>query len=51
MSIIMKKPKTKWEKRKENLVNTWEVFKTSKAGLVGIAILVFFILMALLWTY
>lgn len=42
----MKKPKTKWQKRKERIRNTWRLFKETKVGLIGIGILLFFAIMA-----
>jgi peptide/nickel transport system permease protein len=42
----MKRPKTGLEKRKENLMNTWTLFRESKTGLIGIALLLFFAAMA-----
>lgn len=46
MDYIMRKPRSKWEQRKERILNTWNVFKERRIGLVGIAILVIFIVMA-----
>jgi len=44
---LMQKPKTKWQKRQEKILNVWRLFKESKAGLVGIGLLISFIVMAL----
>lgn len=38
--------KTKWQRRKMQIQSTWELFKETKVGLVGIGILMFFIVMA-----
>lgn len=38
--------KTKWNQRKMWILNTWGLFKETKVGLVGIAILVFFAVIA-----
>jgi len=46
MSIVMHKPKTKWQKRKEMIQNTWKLFKETKVGLVGVSILIIFLVMA-----
>jgi len=42
----LRKPKTKWQKRKERIRNTWRLFKETKVGLIGIGILLFFTIMA-----
>ncbi len=42
----LKRPKTKWQKRKEGIRNTWRLFKETKVGLIGIGILLFFAVMA-----
>lgn len=47
MRIIYEKPKTKWQKRKEKLLNTWKLFAETRAGLVGIGILIAFVVMVL----
>jgi peptide/nickel transport system permease protein len=41
-----RKPKTKWQRRKEWLKNNWDLFKETKVGVIGIAILIFFAAMA-----
>ncbi len=47
MRIVYEKPKTKWQKRKEKVLNIWNLFAESKAGLVGIGILIAFVVMVL----
>jgi peptide/nickel transport system permease protein len=42
------RPKTKWEARIQQWKKSWELYKENKIGLVGIAILVFFLVFALL---
>lgn len=39
--------RSKWKKREKQVQNTWELFKETKIGLVGIGILIFFVIMAL----
>lgn len=49
--LIREKPKTEWEKRKNKILRTVKLFKESKAGLIGISILITFIVMAILSRY
>lgn len=44
----MRTPKMKWSKRKERITNIWNLFKETKVGLVGLGILIFFLVMALI---
>ena len=41
-----KKPLTKWERRRKRIGDMWELYKETKIGLIGIAILIFFGIMA-----
>ncbi len=43
-----RKPRTKWEARVQQWKKNWELYKENKIGLVGIGILVFFFVFALL---
>jgi len=49
--LIREKPKTEWEKRKNKVLHIVRLFKKSKAGLIGISILIIFMLMAILSRY
>ena len=46
--MLLKKPKTKWQRRKEKIVRTWRLYKETKAGLVGIGILISLIVIVLI---
>ena len=48
MNLVMRKPKTTWQRRKEKILQTWMIFKESKPGLVGLAILIFLLMIILL---
>jgi peptide/nickel transport system permease protein len=37
----------RWDKRKTKIQDTWELFKESKVGVIGIVILLFFVIMGL----
>ena len=43
---LPKKPLTKWERRRKRIGDMWELYKETKIGLIGIAILIFFGIMA-----
>lgn len=47
MQILIHKPKTKWQRRKEKILSTWRLFKESKAGLVGVGLLIALIVVGL----
>ena len=47
MSMVMKKPRTGWERRKDRVIGMWNAFAETKVGLLGIAILVVFVVVAL----
>jgi len=47
----MHKPKTKWQKRKEKVLEAWRIFKETKVGLIGIGILIIIALMALVSSF
>lgn len=44
--MLADKPLTGWQRRKKRIGETWNLFKETKVGLVGIFILIFFALLA-----
>ena len=44
--MLADKPLTGWQRRKKRIRETWNLFKETKVGLVGILILIFFALLA-----
>ena len=46
MEFTMHRPRTTWERRKDQIRAIWDVYRETKVGIIGIIILIFFAAMA-----